>query len=111
MQQFFFISKFRYIILSINDNKPIDNSYDLTDDDNILHQTQKLFTNMLFSSFGNIIPKNFIFSLKFFGERINPRQMLDSSEFYLNYCDMIQTSIENTKYKNLMEDIFYGKTK
>ena len=111
MQQFFFISKFRYIILSINDNRPIDSSYDLTDDDNILHQTQKLFTNMLFSSFGDIIPKNFIFSLKFFGERINPRQMLDSSEFYLNYCDMIQTSIENTKYKNLMEDIFYGKTK
>ena len=111
LQQLFWIPKFRNSILSIDDLKPIDKSYKLTDDDNTLHQTQKLFTYMLFSSYGEIVPKNFIFSIQFFGERINVRQMLDSSEFYHNYCDIIQTSLENTKYKNLIEDIFVGKTK
>ena len=115
MQQLFAITKFRHAILSINDSKSPDKSYELTDDDNILHQTQKLFTYMLFSYYGDLNPKNFIFSLKFYGERINPRhnprQSFDSSEFFLIFCDLIEKSLENTKYKSLIKDIFCGKTK
>ncbi len=35
--------------------------------------------------------------------------MLDSSEFYLHFLDLIKTSLENTEYKNLIEDLFCGK--
>ena len=110
MQQLFWIPKFKHSILSANDSKPIDGTYELTDDDNILHQTQRLFTYLTFSSYGDFIPKNFIFSLKIYGERINVNQMQDSSEFYLNFCDLIKTSLDNTEYKNLIDDIFIGKT-
>ena len=109
MQQFYWIPKFKYSILSADDNKPPNTSYDLTDDDNILHQTQRLFTYLSFSSYGDFIPKNFIFSIKIFGERIVINQMLDSSEFYLHFLDLIKTSLENTEYKNLIEDLFCGK--
>ena len=110
MQQLYWISKFKYSILSADDSKPPDKSNDLVDDDdNILHQTQKLFTYLSFSSYGELIPKNFIFSINIYGERIKPNQMLDSSEFYLNYLEQIKTSLENTEYKNLIEDLFCGK--
>ena len=109
MQQFYWISKFKSSILSANDNKTPDKSFNLTDDDNILHQTQRLFTFLSFSSFGEFIPQNFIFSIKIYGERINTNQMLDSSEFYLHFLDSIKTLLENTEYKNLIEDLFCGK--
>ena len=110
IQQLFWIPKFRYSILSVDDLKPVDKSYEHTDDDNTLHQTQKLYTYLLLSSFGEVIPKDFIFSIKIFGERVNIRQMLDSSEFYHNFCDIIHNSLENTKYKTLIEDLFCGKS-
>ena len=111
IQQLFWIPKFRHSILSANDSKPKDKSNKLTDDDNILHQTQKLFTYMTFSSYGEFIPKDFVFSISFFGERIQTNVMLDSSEFYLHFCDLIKTALEKTEYKYLIEDIFCGKIK
>ena len=108
IQQLFFIEKFKYSILSADDAKPPDKSFYLTDDDNILHQTQKLFTYLSFSSSGEFIPKNFIFSLKYFGNRIELNKMLDSSEFYLNFLEQISVSLENTKYKNIINDLFCG---
>ena len=70
---------------------------------------------MLFSYYGDLNPENFIFSLKFYGERINPRrnprQSFDSSEFFLIFSDLIEKSLENTKYKSLIKDIFCGKKK
>ena len=110
VQQLFWIKKFRYSILSVNDLKPKDKSYQYTDDDNTLHQTQKLFTYLLLSSYGEVVPKDFIFSIKIFGERIELRKTLDSSEFYHNFCDIIHNSLEKTKYKTLIEDLFCGKT-
>ena len=110
IQQLFWIPKFRYSILSVDDLKPVDKSYEYTDDDNTLHQTQKLYTYLLLSSYGEVIPKDFIFSIKIFGERVNIKQMLDSSEFYHNFCDIIHNSLENTKYKTLIEDLFCGKS-
>ena len=110
VQQLFWIKQFRDSILSVNDLKPIDRSYEYTDDDNTLHQTQKLYTYLLFSSYGEVVPKDFIFSLKVFGERVQLRRTLDSSEFYHNFCDIIHNSLEKTKYKTLIEDIFCGKT-
>ena len=110
VQQLFWIKKFRNSILSVNDLKPVDKSYQYTDDDNTLHQTQKLYTYLLLSSYGEVVPKDFIFSIKIFGDRVELRRTLDSSEFYHNFCDIINNSLENTKYKTLIEDIFCGKT-
>ena len=111
IQQLFFIQKFKYSILSANDSKPPDKSFEFTDDDNILHQTQKLFTYLSFSSLGEFEPKYFIFSIKYLGERIELNNMLDSNEFLLNFLEQISTCLENTEYKNIINDLFGGKIK
>ena len=107
IQQLFWIPEFKYSILNADDLKPKDPSYELLDDDNILHQTQKLFTFLSFTSYGEVESKDFVLSIKDqSGKRISPNESLDSSEFYQNFCDKIKESLDNTKYKYLIEDLF-----
>ena len=109
IQQLFYIPLFKYSIMNADDKKsPIKS--DFLDDDNILHQMQKIFTQLSFTAFGEIIPKDLIFSIKDFdGNPINPNNMQDSHEFYTNFCDKIEESLNNTKYKYLIKNLFIGK--
>ena len=95
--------------MSVDDGKgPIKSEY--LDDDNMLHQLQKLFAYLSFTFFGEVIPKDLIFSIKDYdGNPISPNNMQDSHEFYTNFCDKIEDSLNNTKYKFLIKNLFKGK--
>ena len=109
IQQLYMIPQFRYSILDADDNKePIKSEF--LEDDNILHQLQKLFIYLSFTSFGEVIPKDLILAIKGFdGQPIPPNMMQDSCEFYNNFCDIIEESLKNTKYKYLIKNLFIGK--
>ena len=110
IQQLFMIPQFRYLLMSIDDQKPKNKTNDL-DDDNMLHQLQRMFTFLLFSSYGDFIPKDFILSLK--GDDNNPlisNVQQDNQEFYSNLCDRVKKSVKNTKQKYLINNFFTGKT-
>ena len=105
IQQLFMIPHFRYSIMSIDDKKEKIKT-DLLDDDNALHQLQRMFTYLMFTSFGEFLPKDFICSLQ---SIIMPNSQQDSQEFYSNFCDVIEKCIFDTKEKNLINDLFIGK--
>ena len=107
IQQLFMIPEFKYSILSIDDkNEPIKS--DILDDDNMLHQLQKLFTYLSFTSFGEVIPRDLILSIKDYNEKT---KNLNSAplEFYINFCDKIEEYLKCTKYKYLIKNLFVGK--
>ena len=111
IQQLFMIPQFRFLLMSIDDQKP-KNKTEVLEDDNMLHQLQRMFTFLLFSSFGDFIPKDFVLSLK---KEDNKTQMIsniqqDSQEFYSNLCDSIEESVKNTKQKFLIDNFFTGTT-
>ena len=109
IQQLYMIPQFKYSILDADD-KAENVKSEFLDDDNILHQLQRLFTNLSYTSYGEVIPKDFIFSIKDYdGRPISPNQMQDSNEFYINFCDKIEEKLSNTKYKYLIENLFIGK--
>jgi ubiquitin carboxyl-terminal hydrolase 34 len=109
IQQLFYIPLFKYSIMDVDDKKePIKSDY--LDDDNLLHQIQKIFTQLTFTAFGEVIPKDLIFSIKdFIGNPIDPNEMQDSHEFFTNFCGQIEESLNNTKYKYLIKNLFIGK--
>ena len=109
VQQLFMILNFKYSILDANDNKESIKT-DYLDDDNFLHQLQKLFTYLSFTSYGEVIPKDLVLSIKDNkGEPLNPTVMQDCQEFFTNFCDMIEKNLNNTKYKYLINNLFIGK--
>ena len=109
IQHLFMIPQFRYSILGVDDKKDPKKS-DFVEDDNMLHQLQKLFTFLSFTSYGEVIPRDFVLSIKDYdGNPISPNQMQDSNEFYNNFCDKIEESLSNTKYKYLIKNLFIGK--
>ena len=109
IQQLFWIPLFKYSIMNVDDKKEPKQS-EFLEDDNLLHQMQKLFINLSFTSFGEVIPSDFIFSIKDYdGNPINPNNMQDSNEFFTNLCDKIEESVINTKYKYLINNLFIGK--
>ena len=68
------------------------------------------FIFLEFTSFGEVIPRDFVFSVKDFnGQHISPNMMQDSNEFFIKFCDKIEECLKNTKYKYLIEDLFIGK--
>ena len=112
IQLLFMITNFKYSIIDANDNKePIKN--ELLDDDNFLHQLQKIFTYLLFTSYGEVIPKDFIISSKTINgltkDSKDFNKMGDCQEYFINICDKIEKSLNNTKYKYLIENLFLGK--
>ena len=79
-------------------------------DDNMLHQLQKLFTYLTYTSYGEVIPKDLAFSIKNYeGQPINTNEMQYSDEFYFNFCDNIEESLKKTKYEYLIKNLFIGK--
>jgi ubiquitin C-terminal hydrolase len=95
IQQLFHISQFKFSIMNSNDKKePIKSDY--LDDDNILHQLQKLFVYLSFTSYGEVIPDDLVKSIKDFGGTpIGPN--MDSLELYSNLCDKIEESLKGNK--------------
>ena len=67
MQQFFMIPAFRYNLLSVDDGLPAApnnlKSWEC-DDDNMLHQIQKLIAHLELSERSEFDPKDFCFSFK-----------------------------------------------
>ena len=115
LQQMYMVPSFRYAIMSADDKKgknyQISFFYNNTFDDNLLHQLQKMYTFLTYSEKQAYNPKDFCSSFKDFdGAPINPLLQQDSEEFYNNFCDKIENSLKNTKYKYIIENIFTGKT-
>ena len=112
MQQIYMVPTFRYAIMGADDKKdPVKNLNDSIDDDNLLHQLQKMYTFLTFSENEDYNPKNFCYSFKDFdGRPTNPIVQQDSQEFYNNFCDKIENSLKNTKYKYIVNDVFTGRT-
>ena len=107
VQQLFYISQFKFSIMNADDKKePIKSDY--LDDDNILHQLQRLFVYLSFTSYGEVIPDDLVKSIKDFGGTpIGPN--MDSLELYSNLCDKIEESLKGTKNEYLIKNLFIGK--
>ena len=95
IQILFMIPEFRFLILSLNDGREqIKGEY--LEDENMLHQLQKLFTFLLLTSQPFIMPRDFYLSLR------DPNSILfadlngqkDSQEFFLYLCDKLETLIK-----------------
>ena len=107
IQQLFYISQFKFSIINIDDKKePIKSDYLV--DDNILHQLQKIFVYLSFTSYGEVIPYDLVKSVKDCnGSPIGPN--MDSQEFYSNFCDKIEESLKGTKNEYLIKNLFIVK--
>ena len=115
LQQMYMVPSFRYAIMSADDekNKNMQQSFFHNNiyDDNLLHQLQKMYTYLTYSEKQAYNPKDFCASFKDFdGAPINPLLQQDSQEFFNNFCDKIEESLKNTKYKYIIDNIFTGKT-
>ena len=115
LQQMYMVPSFRYAIMSADDKKSEKNQSSLFSnnifDDNLLHQLQKMYTFLTYSEKQAYNPKDFCESFKDFeGMPINPKVQQDSQEFFNNFCDKIENSLKDTKYKYIIDNIFTGKT-
>ena len=114
MQQIYMVPTFRYAIMQSDDNetpKPSSTFRYSTDDDNLLHQLQNMYTYLTFSDKMDYNPKEFCYSFKDFdGKPTNPGVQQDSQEFYNNFCDKIENSLKKTKFKYIVNDVFTGRT-
>ena len=114
MQQIYMVPTFRYAIMGCDDHespKPSEYGRISTDDDNLLHQLQKMYTFLTFSIKEDYNPKHFCYSFKDFdGNPTNPMIQQDSQEFYNNFCDKIENSLKKTKYKYIVNDVLTGRT-
>ena len=110
IQQFFNIAPFRFGLINARDNiikKPDEN----IDDDNSLHQLQKLFTFLQISSRNAVNPKDFVYSFKDSDNLpTDINVQCDAQEFLSRFMDKIEFSLSKTKYKYLMKSIFTGET-
>ena len=115
LQQMYMVPTFRYAILSADDNKIHNSQLSVFNnnmfDDNLLHQIQRMYTFLTYSEKQAYNPKDFCSSFKDFdGTPINPLLQQDSQEFFNNFCDKIENSLKNTKFKYIIDNIFTGKT-
>ena len=90
MQQMYMVPSFRKGILAADDGKPPNPHSDYSnscDDDNLLHQLQRMYTFLSFSEKMDYNPKDFCYSYKDFdGNPTNISVQQDSQEFLNNFC-------------------------
>ena len=115
MQQFFMTPTLRYSILRFSDNKK-NNNIKLNEiynrqneqiDDNMFHQCQKLFSYLLLSQKADYNPFGFTYAFKDIDG--NPTKLFeqkDAQEFLAIFLDRLEQASKNTKYKNLIYNIF-----
>ena len=112
LQQFFMVPCFRYNMLCVNDNQPLNmvkykgEEYD----DNTLHQLQKLFAHLELSNRQAYDPTGWCFSFKEFdGTPTKTMEQKDAQEFLNIIFDRIDTALAKTQRKYLIDSIFGGK--
>ena len=114
MQQIYMVPTFRRAIMFSDDGKtpnPSSNYRYSCEDDNLLHQLQEMYTYLTFSEKMDYNPRGFCYSYKDFdGNPINIAAQQDSQEFLNNFCDKIENCLKNTKFKNIVSDVFTGNT-
>ena len=113
LQQLYMIPTFRYAIMESDDQKDTNSGIKKysAKDDNVLHQLQIMYSYLTLSKKKFFIPINFCNSFKNpDGHSINTRIQQDSQEFYNYFCDTIEKSLKETKYKYILEDVLTGKT-
>ena len=110
LQQFFNITSFRFGIINARDGKEPEKSEQI-EDDNLLHQLQRMFTFLQLSNRGDFTPTDFVYSFKD-AQGLPTDYMIqcDASEFLSRFMEKIEESLKKTKYKYLMKGIFNGET-
>ena len=108
-QLLFMIPEFRFSILSIDDRKEKEKG-EYIDDDNMLHQLQKLYTYLLLSSDRFITPQEFFLSIKDSKKNIlRTNEQKDSQEFFSMFCSQLETHLKDIPgQKFLLKNLFGG---
>ena len=110
LQQFYNQTTFAKSIISARDNLPHKQSPKI-DDDNLLHQLQRMFTYLQMSNRSSFNPENFVYSFKDYdGQPTDINVQCDAQEFLSMFMDKIEFSLKPTQYKYLMKNIFLGET-
>ncbi|MCQ2815956.1 MAG: hypothetical protein MJ252_01700 [archaeon] len=109
LQQFFMVPSLRYGLLRFDDGEPINPTLKGIDD-NMFHQTQKLFSYLLLSERMDYNPYGFTYAFKDFeGAPTKIIEQKDAQEFLSIFFDRIENATKQTKYKYLIQSIFGGK--
>eukprot|EP01022_Parablepharisma_sp_SALTPOND_P000055 TRINITY_DN1001_c0_g1_i1.p1 TRINITY_DN1001_c0_g1~~TRINITY_DN1001_c0_g1_i1.p1 ORF type:complete len:1403 (+),score=208.78 TRINITY_DN1001_c0_g1_i1:12466-16674(+) len=104
LQQFYMIPSFRNDVLSVVDPKKETNP-----DENVLFQTQCLFSALTESVKQYYNPKIFCHALKDWeGKSINVLEQMDVDEFFNLFLDRLETSIKNTPQQDTIKKHFGG---
>ena len=70
-----------------------------------------MFGNLLLTEKQEYNPEDFCFSFKDFeGMPVNVSIQQDAQEFLNIFFDKMETSLKNTPFKNIFEDIFGGRS-
>ena len=108
LQQFYNQKTFTKGIITARDNE---NYFQLGNDDNLLHQLQRMFTYLQLSNRSSFNPKDFVYSFKDYdGQPTDINVQCDAQEFLSRFMDKIEYSLKPTLYKFLMKNIFLGET-
>ena len=79
-------------------------------DDNMLHQMQKLMAHLELSERSDYDPRGFCFAFKEFdGQPTNTAEQKDAQEFLSVLFDRVETALKPTPRKHLLKGIFGGK--
>jgi ubiquitin carboxyl-terminal hydrolase 34 len=115
LQQFYMTPTFRYGLLMADDGEaenivPVeDKKIDV--DDNLFHQLQKMFAFLDKSERRDYNPFEFCFSYKdHSGQPVNVMIQQDTKEFLDVFFDKIERSLKPTPFRNILYDVYGGKT-
>lgn len=115
LQQFYFISTFRYGIL-LADDKQQENWQEVAQghriDDNVFHQFQRLFAYLDQSKRPDFNPIDFCASFTDqMGQRVNILVQQDAFEFLNVIFDKLEKSLKNSPFQGILDSVFRGKLK
>lgn len=113
IQQLYMTVPFRNLILMADDKEPecLVKRGTKEIDDNIFHQFQKMFSHLLLTEKQEYNPDEFCYSFKDFdGQPINVSIQQDAQEFLNLFFDKMETSLKNTPFSHIFENIYGGKT-
>ena len=105
------IPAFRYNLLSVEDNTPVDlveyKGHKI--DDKVLHQLQKLMAHLELSDRTDFNPYEFCFAFKDLdGNPTNTGEQKDAQEFLNLSFDRIENMLRMTSRKYLLQSVFGG---
>lgn len=112
LQQFYHVPAFRYLMLGTPDLEP-DNIIQykgLEINDKLLHQFQKLLSNLELSERSYFNPSEFCFAFKEFdGTPTKIGEQKDAEEFFNLFVDRVETAISKNAEKYVPQEIFGGQ--